>query len=331
MRMRNLKKLSRDKKGVSSLFIAIYISLLVVVLITTLFIGISTSRSALADYLKVEQERMQENILITGPKGLKLSPDESTVESIQVSNTGSIPVRIRALYIDEKLVCDPAEFPGDAYIAPKKAIWINLTGNVNPPVALNDTTLNAMWTVTTERGTKSSEIGSNLLFGSPYTPSTSKFYFGPLLIIFDMFYWTNDGTHWHSGWSIPAQTSNVTWRILLADVDDRPITINDTSFFTLIGNLNQQNKVLYWYVNTDPLLTSTMTFIPQNYYFVSFSLSKPISEGGKLPANAQGITGLSEWASCTNFLVFTGHFTEKNGTQTPFGQTIPFEAVLITP
>jgi hypothetical protein len=311
-------KLRRSKKGVSSTFIALYLVLITMLLMSALFVGQVISRSSLTDYLKIEQDRRQENILIT-----KLVTDENNVLFVQVNNTGAITVRIRALYVGGEFKLDPSTLAGDSYIEPKEALNITLVTLV-PPLPLDS--LDLIWTVTTERGIRSSDLGWNLweeTTGPTYTPN--KFYFGPLMLLFDMFHWRSGTGPWKSGWSIPKSATEVTWRILLSNVDGRPITITDPSCFTLVGNEQQQNKIVSWFV--DPELGS-MTFLPGRYYFVYYTWTQPYNDPGT--PQIQKPNALTVGIPCINFLTFTGFFTELNGTQTSFGQTIPFEAVLIT-
>jgi len=316
----------KNRKGISTVFVSLYIAILAFLLISMLFIGLSISSSSLVERMKIEQEKMQENIVLAGPEAIKLISG-SIVQSIRVNNTGSITLRIKALYIDGKFICDPSKFQGDAYIEPRESLWIQLYPNVNPPIILNDTTANAPWTVTTERGTKASETGGNLKWGEPGVPySPNKFYFGPLMIIFDMFHWRSGTGPWRSGWTIPKGTKDVTWRILVVNVDDRAINATEKSCFTLISNDNSPKDPLPWYIDIDPKVKQ-MTFKPGVFTFVYYAWSKPVSEGG---ASKQGVTGMSESTTNINFLTFFGSFIEANGSLTPFGQTIPFEAVLIT-
>ncbi len=320
-----LKRIVMDRKGVSPLFLSLYLAMLAILLLLMLFFALDISGSALTERLRIEEEKALENIALAGPEALKLTAG-SVVHSVRVDNTGSIAVRIRALYIDHKFVCDPSKFEGDAYIEPKESLWILLLyPNVDPPVMWNDTTMNSDWTVTTERGTRASELGAYLLWGdteTPYTPK--KFYFGPLMLIFDMFHWRSGSGPWRSGWTIPKGTKDVTWRILVVNVDDRTIVVTDTSCLTLISNDNSPKDPLPWYI--DPQLSQT-TFKPNIFNFVYYTWSKPFSHSG---AKRQSVTGMTESTTCINFLTFYGSFIEANGTVTPFGQTVPFEAVLIT-
>ena len=192
MKAKKLSSFLNHKRGISTLFIAIYIALLAVILVSTIFVGISISHSSLTSYLKVEQERMQENIQI-GYQSLSVNNNTGIVESILVNNTGAITSRIRSLYVTGKFICDPSQFSGDSYIAPQSSLLIQLS-TINPPLYLNTTTLRGNWTITTERGTEYSEIGINLWLG-PLTglEETNKFYFGPLQLDFNDFYWSNNG------------------------------------------------------------------------------------------------------------------------------------------
>jgi hypothetical protein len=318
--IKTLKKFVNNKKGISSLFIGIYIALIVLLLISTLFIDLSVSHSSLTSYLQVEQDRNQESILISGPGGLNVNTTTGSVESMNVNNTGAIAVRIRALYIAGKFVCDPSTFPNDSYIAPKDSLWIQLS-DLDPPITLNDTTLNGQWAVTTQRGTKSSDTGADLWLGPPNNPSNpNKLYFGPLLLIYDMFHWSSDGgSTWNNGWAIPHKTSGVIWRILVANIDNRQIILSSSSSFTLVQNSQQSNNVAVW--NIDPALSNNLCLNSGQYYFLYYSLNGPSDLTNLYTPNP--IT--------SNFLTFIGNFVEQNGTLTNFGQTIPFEAVLITP
>ena len=316
--MKILQKFVRNKKGVSSIFIAIFIALLSVVLISTLFVSIAISNSAMTEYLRLEQERNQESIKLQGPNGLEFLPDQATVKSLRIKNNGAIAVKIRGLYIDRELICDPSESPNqDTYIAPGKEKWIDLTfSHPNLPIIIDDNELESLWTVTTERGTKSSETGADIYYGKPGETTVPQFYIGPLMIFFDMFNWKSGDGEWQSGWTIPKTADDVTWRILLRNIDQRSITLSDNSYFNLVCNNNIPNNVLDWYIDDD---AARRTFNPGQYHYVHFNLDK----NGK----TQGMNSFQEWVSCINFLVLTGTFEDFSN----IGQTVPFEAVLVIP
>jgi hypothetical protein len=317
------RSIIKGRKGVSPLFVSLYLAILTIAFISMLFFALEVSSASLTESSRIEQERMQESIALVGPEALELT-EALEVERLRVNNTGSITVRIRALYIDHKFICDPSEFDGDAYIEPKECLWINLT-SVDPPIILDGTTVMAYWTITTERGTKASEIGADLIWnGNGELPDPNKFYFGPLMLVFDWFHWRSGTGDWNSGWTIPKGTNDVTWQILVVNVDNRDIIIRDTSCFTLISNDNSPKDPVPWYI--DPELCKTMTLKPNEYNFIYYTWNKPYSKSGR---SAQDVN-MREFTTNINFLTFYGSFVETDGTLTAFGQTIPFEAVLIT-
>lgn len=314
--MQIIIKLSRDKRGVSSLFITIFIALLVIILISTLFVGLTISRSSLTQSLRIKQERAQESVKLQGPDGMELLEDRATVKSLRVQNDGAISIRIRALYIGQELICDPSETQ-DTYISPGKEKWIDLTfEHPKLPIVLDTHNLGSLWTIATERGSKSSEKGIDIQYGKPGETTVPQFYIGPLMLFFDMFNWRSDDGHWESGWTIPKTADAVTWRILVRNVDQRGIVLRASSFFTLVGNDNQPNSLLEWYIDSD---LTNRTFDSGQLHYLHFELNKN--------GNPQGVGVFQEWTSCINFLVLAGYYDDG----TPFGQTIPFEAVLVLP
>ncbi len=322
--MKALKKLVKAKKGVSSLFIAMYIAMLTVILISTLFIGIGISDSSLKTYLKTEQSRNQEGVLITAKNESIAEINGTTIyESFRVNNTGTIPIKIRSLYVGGRFIYDPSNRE-DSYIAPQESKWFSLFPNpdINPPVF---TDVPGDWTVTTERGTRSTTL---IASGANNTPGQfpNAFYFGPLMLLFDSFNWRVPNGLWKSGWSIANDTGGVTWRIRLMNVDDqnRSITLNNRTCFTLVGNEQQNNKIVAWYI--DPTLTGMTIPHDGQLYYMYYTWVAPYDKAGH-PQMASP-SGMPAPAITTNFLTFTGNF-EQNASQ-PFGQTIPFEAVLVT-
>lgn len=322
VRKNKLRNFSKNKRGVSSLFIAIYVLLLSIILISTLFISLSIGKSGLSTGLKVEQERMQEEIAVGGPGGMQL--DGTNVGLLRVNNTGSITMRIRAIYVGESFKCDPSTFDGDAYINPKDFIWIQLSGNI----AINyEQTKKLDWTITTERGTHVTEKGQAILEG-PTAPvhDTSNIQIGPFELAFEEFYWSkNSPVNWKPGWSIPDGTKDVIFKISVKNIDDEPILINDKSCFTLVGNDNIPNNRLFWYIR--PPQSGDLLIDPQEKVDIIFDRAAP---GSKTITN---FDKFQVGSTCINYLIFTGYYAYSNGSPNlnkPLAQTIPFEAVLST-
>jgi len=317
--MKGFKKLSKNKRGISSLFIAIYVFLLATILVSTLFVSLNIGRSSLTTYMKLEQERIQEGILIGGPGGMQLDGDN--VKSLRVNNTGSITVRIRSLYIGQIFKCDPSTFDGDSYIDPKESLWIQLSGNI---VINYDQTKKSIWTVTTERGIKSQERGDYILEGPTADQDTSNIRIGPFQIAFEDFEYSKDsGVNWSPGWSIPSGTKEVMFRIEIRNIDDEPIILMKDSCFALVANDEIYQDRLFWYIH------SQLTIQPGEEVPTPIIYDRPSPGSQSKPPNFNFQPGYT----AVNYLIFTGYYADANGNPVyskPIAQTIPFEAVLAT-
>ncbi|MGB9623055.1 MAG: hypothetical protein ACPL07_04335, partial [Candidatus Bathyarchaeia archaeon] len=211
--MKITKNMICGRRGISSVFITIFLAIITTTFSLTLLYSLNTSKAGLSQSIQMEQERRQESIALAGPGALEVDESTSMVLRLRVNNTGSITVRIRGVYVNERFICDPATFPGDSYINSNNSTWIELYPRVM--IQFNDTTLQSYWTVTTEKGTRASEIGGALVFGSPYVYTPNKFYCGPLLLMFDWFHYRKGSSAWRPGWSIQRSNDPVTWRILV--------------------------------------------------------------------------------------------------------------------
>ena len=125
-----------------------------ILLISTLFVGQVISRSSISEYLKIEQDRRQENFLL---HKLLTDPNDLNFTLLQVINTGAITVRIRAVYVNDNFICDPSSEtinPEGTYINPKEVYWIR----VHPTEYLSGSTVS----VVTERGIKCAALLDDL-------------------------------------------------------------------------------------------------------------------------------------------------------------------------
>jgi len=319
-----MKKLGN--KGISTAIASVLLVTLVLAVASTLFFAIYNYNSSVQEAIKLEEERMQERITLCG---LATTTDESNgieyVYSILINNTSSITSRIRAIYIDNQFLCDPSDptlNPTDTYINPKTALWISLPPGVeyNPAAKL---------TVATERGIKSSEYEGTLKRGGEPPPYESgRFYLGPLMLDFNKFYYTNttsDGYYdpfsWKPGWRIEVGTGSIAWNITVKNIDDRDITINQFCCFTLVPNDEPSNRRAWYFEPPQGMLTQRIR-VNETTYLI-YIWTTPKMKGNLKPRDIYT-------AVCRNkvFLTFFGIFHEKDGTTKPYGQTIPFEAVL---
>jgi len=328
---KNLKrKIPRGRRGVSTIYTSLISLLLVFSILTLLFLTFVSYNLAVQEQMRIEHERSQEEIVISG---LVLNETDLTISHVVVNNTGTIEVKIRAIYVTNSttttLICDPSTYM-DTHIAPSESLRIRLPGGV----AFEP---NAKITVATERGVKTKEYEGILIFGSPkprwkYNPS--RLYIGPLMLQFDAFWYRktfqngnlDPNDRWHLGWSIPKGFGYCAWNITIMNIDDRNITINRFSSFTAVPN-DSPSSELSWYL--EPTNQTDLTHFlavnqTQNIIYIWSTPMRLPEEGGT--NSAQKMT-LPE-CTCMVFLTFFGVFHEHDGTTTTYAQTIPFEAAI---
>jgi len=319
-------------KGFSTVFGAILFITLVLAVASVLFAALYRYNSTAQAAIIAEEERMREKIAVYRLETQNQSGTEY-IRALYVKNIGSVACRIRAVYVDNSLVFDPSDGtvnPSDTFINPRESRTILVPSGIvfNPTSKL---------TVTTERGTRSTEYEWKLKhgYGSP-PPYEIRFYFGPLMLDFDRFYYTEcdpqDGSYdplgWKPGWQVEIGTGTIVWNITVRNVDDRNITINQFSCFTLFPNKGGSGggpgERRAWYL--EPPSESFSQFIPSNHTVnIIYIWTRPKMERAS-PQNIYATV-------CRNkvFLTFFGIFHEHDGTTKPYGQTIPFEAVLCIP
>ena len=311
--------LKQNNRGIASVFGTVFILFLVIFLASSLFISLYSYEENAQESIDLEQERVQERIVLLSLSTKNVSGTEY-LNSLLVNNTGTIITRIRAIYIDNIFICDPTDSslnPYDTYINPKDYLQVQLPNNLlYEPLSRIE--------VATERGIKSVEY-EWMLRGGNQTDSPSeiqKIYFGPLLLDFDKFYYTkyddlSDPNSWKPGWSLE-NSIEVVWNITVTNIDDRNITINKYSGFTLVPNAEGAQRP--WFIEPpnglDTLFISSNTTVSIIYIW-----------DGPQSDTTQSVYNQNQ--ECRIFMSFFGIFHEKDGSTKPYGQTIPFEAVLL--
>jgi hypothetical protein len=320
-----LRLIKTNKEGVASVFGTVLILLLVLTLASILFLSLASYGEKAQESIDFEEERTQEKISL-----ISLSTDNSSgpeyLDRIMVSNLGTITTRIRAIYIDKTFICDPTDpslNPFDTYINPKDSLNIKLPNSLPyEPFSKIE--------VATERGIKAIEYEGILRGGNQTDPPSDimKIYFGPLLLDFDKFYYTevfSDGSYdpqfWQPGWSIE-KGLRVVWNITVTNIDDRNITLNNYSTFTLVKNAEGGQRAYYIEFPDD----QETLLIPSNTTAnLIYIWDGPSDDNFPNPFNPPS----KKPEECRIFMGFHGLFHEKDGSTKPYGQTIPFEAVLI--
>jgi hypothetical protein len=309
-----------DRRGISKVYTSLVFLLLVFSILTLLFLTFFHYNFAVQEQMRIEHERSQEKIVLTG-----LNLNETNLSEICIKNTGTIETKIRAIYVDNSFLCDPSTY-NDTAIAPNNSSWIALpTGVAFEP--------SAKITATTERGVKTTEYEGPLVY-EPAPPEweydPTRLYIGPLMLQFDAFWYRKtfqDGTpvpteSWIPGWSIQKGFGYCAWNITVMNIDDRNITITRFSSFNAVPNHTPSNE-LPWYL--EPTNQTDLTqFLPVNQTRnIIYIWSVPKEEG----ANSAQKMNLPA-CTCMVFLTFFGFFHEHDGTTTPYAQTIPFEAAI---
>ena len=314
----------KNRRGISSIFLAIYLAVLLMTLGASLISAQQISHNTTVERLKIEQVRQQE--------ALHLQIDSITVtgdiiDTITINNTGSIVERIKGIYIDSNLVLDPTTIQ-NAYVSPQKSLTIQMLGNVNVP--FNENRYSPI-TISTERGTKFTEIIANL-FPKIVQGFQIDFAYGPLKLIFEDFHWTPFRNNfdmgylktatWREGWSVPPNRAGI-WRVRIQNIDNRDISLNKQSCLTLVSN--EGGARYTYYIDT---LYSDLTLRqgePARFVYFVWKQPDPADRRSNNAESTPQSGGPNAAKSCITFLVFAGKIDQK-----PLGETIPFEAVLIS-
>jgi hypothetical protein len=284
-------------------------------LASALFIALSQFDDASRASLMLEETRNQEKFEI---EGLVTDSEFTYITAIQINNTGSTAVKIKAVYLDGSLLWEPAETIGN--INPKQSYVLTLPAQI-PFVVTSKITL------ASERGVTTVAKEGDFYTGLPPPNQDQDLYFGPLKLDFEEFYYAKyaggiypDADGWIKGWQV-ARGTELVWKIVVKNVDERPITLNKYSCLTLIPN--DGGSQLPWYIekiiHSDG--SNSTTIMPQETVSIYYRW-----------ATAQQTKTVKIFAARTEarvFLTFYGVFNE-NGTTKHYGQTIPFEAVLVT-
>ena len=272
------------------------------------------------EQMNIDHERFQEKIELTG---LTIN-EEFEIESVLINNTGTIDVRIRALYEtvngETKLLFDPSVY-WETNVQPASSLEIYIPGDI-PAIQFN---ADAKIVAATEKGTKTLDSVPALFYGPIEPPSEydpTKLYIGPLMLKFDDFsYHKTDnngvlesGETWQPGWVVD-EKDYLAWKITIMNIDDRNITINRFASFNLVPT-ESPSATLSWYL--EPTDVTTQFLQVNQTTSVTYKWTNPLS------GTATKLT--FPQCTCMVFLTFFGIFEEIDGTETPYAQTIPFEA-----
>jgi len=280
---------------------------------------------AAEEQMEIDYERSQEKIVLTK---IELN-NESYISKVVINNTGSIEVRLRALYEivngETKFRFDPSKY-SETQIEPTKSLVIAIPEDV-PEIPF---TIQTKILVATERGTKSLDSLPELVYGPVETPTNydpTKLYVGPLMLKFDDFFYhitldngTLDPTEtWQPGWVIDEKIGIPrAWKITVMNIDDRNLTITRFSSFNIVSTSSPQIKS--WYINTTDHVNHEQFLEINQTESITYIWNGPFSDVPQYVGNS------FKGSTCMVFLTFFGFFHESDGIKSPYAQTIPFEA-----
>jgi Tfp pilus assembly protein PilV len=301
-----------DKRGLSMVIGVLILFMIILGVAIAQLITLQRYDSSTMTALTVEEERRQERISLVNLTTESIGGSDY-IDQITVKNTGSITLLIKSLYIDNNFIFNPSDSSINPYggrINPNSTLIIYLNELV--PRELYKPT--SMIAVASARGTKSAAY-EGLLVAEKNPPIIIESGFGPLKLNFTEFYYAkyysngSIGT-WMPGWLISNKDGPIVWKIGVQNKSPTTIVLNQNSCFVLMS-ITTPSSTLSWYIN----ITSPIAITPSQKVQIVFKSS---SSGGT-PNSPPG----SE-CQCKIFLAFFGSHQPEN---TPYGQTIPFEAV----
>ncbi len=316
-------KIRYARRGVSTIA-AVFMLLLMFTAFTGILVAFLNYNLSEKEQMDIEHERSQEKIVLTR---IELD-NESRVSNIVINNTGSIDVRIRALYEiadgETKLLFDPSNY-NETHIGPTESLIIDIPEDI-PEIQFDDQT---KIVAATERGTKTLDSLPELVYGPVEPPSDydpTKLYVGPLMLKFDDFFYhttldngTLDGTGWQPGWIVDEKIAYPrAWKITVMNIDNRNLTITKFSSFNIVSTKSPQIKS--WYINTTDNINHEQFLEINQTESIIYIWNGPFSD---VP---QYIGNPFKDSTCMVFLTFFGFFHETDETKSPYAQTIPFEA-----
>jgi len=316
-------KIRHARTGISTIA-AMFMLLLMFTAFTGILVAFLNYNLSAKEQMDIEHERSQEKIVLTR---IELD-NESNISNVVINNTGSIDVRIRALYEiangETKLLFDPSSYD-EANIGPTESLIIDIPSDI-PEIQFDNQTIIV---AATERGTKTLDSLPELVYGQVEPPSDydpTKLYIGPLMLKFDDFFYhttrgdgTLDDSDWKPGWIVDEKLPvKLAWKITVMNIDNRNLTITRFSSFNIVST-NSPN-VRSWYINSTDHINREQFLQINQTESITYIWDGPFSD------DPQTVSSTYKGSTCMVFLTFFGFFHETDETETPYAQTIPFEA-----
>jgi hypothetical protein len=273
-------------------------------------------------------EKSEEQLQITDT-----TIEDGSLKGVEIKNTGTTEITVRALYLKSD---GQTEFIGDPSTEIHASTSKQIT--INPPRTLSpDFTFSVI--ASTERGTLSKEY-----FIPPWDKitlvyDTENLTIGPMRLRFESFEYSayNSTTHqwgnWKAGWDPPISATtdvniSLAWKIRVTNIGEEKITLNNRTALSL-WRVDRPNKEVAWYINASGPVQIEKGETANLFYLMNIPAQDPTNSTywQSIPIihpREDGFQGKSTMV----FLTFFGTLTYADSTTNPFGQTIPFEAVI---
>jgi hypothetical protein len=308
-------KILRCRKGLETIT-AVFMLLLMFAAITAFIAGWTNYNQSVQSQMGVELDRSKEQVLL-----INQTVEDNIIKDIELQNTGTIEVQIRALYKtingDTVLVCDPSVDPRlnvDTHIAPTQTLLLNLL-----PLAIES---EAKIVAATERGVKTiNSIVPKTTETPPPSPNTHKYTYGLLELYWEEFQYKqfdnnfNPGGKWDPGWIVNSTSRYVAWKATITNIGTKDIILNELSSFTTVSSSSSDLRSWYLYSQPEnqPQSVTLRVDVPTEVIFVWKA------------AGSNGYKSIYEQPTVAMvFLTFYGAFDDGK----PYAQTVPFEAAI---
>ncbi len=308
-------RLLQCKKGLETVT-AMFMLLLMFAVLTGIIAAWTNYNQSVQDQMQIEQARSKEQITL-----IDQTNENDIIKDIEIKNTGTIEVQIRALYqilnAETTLICDPSvdsRIRADTHIAPSETLILNML-----PLAIAS---EARVIAATERGVRTmNSIIPTKSETPPVPPNPHKYTYGLLELYWEEFEYKtfnnnfNPGGQWSPGWIVASGTGYVAWKATITNIGVKDITLNDLSSFTTVSS--SSSDLRSWYLYSDPPSKPQSLLlrvdVPTEVIFVWKA------------AGSTGYKSIYEQPTVAMvFLTFYGAFEDG----APYAQTVPFEAAI---
>jgi hypothetical protein len=317
------KKYRRCKRGIETVT-AVFMMLLMFGVLIGLVFAFSTQNSMFQGLIGTENSQAREQIILS--KQIDFSTNK--LSGITLYNAGTVEETISGLYITASSgqvnYLDLSYKSPQNLIKPKDRLPLGIA-DIGPDL-ISSTSIIA----TTTNGVLSSDGPLPTPTPAPTpTPDINSLVYGPVKLIFSEIWHASvsknpsdlPNANWQTG-DITGNGDYTAWRIKVTNIDKDPvykpypIVLNSKSVLTLIPTAGSTSSVRVWYIYSD----QQYSLVYQNPTYIYFVYD---SEASK---QAQKIYTQASGAQV--FLTLFGSYPAMTPVK-DYGQTIPFEAILV--